>query len=696
MVDHHLLTLLRMKTSKNSFNYCHSILLIFFLMNSIASSYGQLLPLQQDNLIKLLDSELSGESAKRNLEYISTLHRMRGSEEYAKAIEFIQTQVKEYGLEQIELLTIPADGKIMYGTQKSRPAWDVQFAELWEMENTDGKWLPKIRIANWEAVPLVLAQDSQSGDVTTNLVDVGRGTSDQDYLNKNIRGSLVLTSSQPGSIVSLAIAKYGAVGIISYAQNQPTAWSGENENLIRWGHLETFASPKTFAFMVSLKQARELQNRLLAGEKIMLHARVEAGQHPGNYNILTAAIEGSDPLLKKEEIAFTCHLDHPRPGANDNASGSVTIIEVARALKKLIDEKKLERPRRTIRFIWSPEIEGTTVLLNYKPEYATKIKAVVHMDMVGGGPETKAIFHVSRSPKSSPSFINDIGEAFGHYLNEASDRYASGEPTRYPVVADAGGKEDLHAVLGQFHMGSDFQVFSEGSFHIPSIYLHDWPDRYIHTNYDVPDNIDPTKLKRSGFIGAASAVILANYSDKNVSSYFNLYTRQALLRTSQMLERIPSLSTIEQENLKYYHWKYERQIINSQASFANVEQKIQKDFEVFIANLEKTIGSGTPSKIENNMVYIRNDKIKGPMSVFGYDYFEDHYGTEKSRQLKIFNYKGLWGSSEAYAYEIINLVNGKRSISEIRNEVSAEFGPIPLDIIAEYLAALEEINIIGR
>jgi Zn-dependent M28 family amino/carboxypeptidase len=48
----------------------------------------------------------------------------------------------------------------------------------------------------------------------------------------------------------------------------------------------------------------------------------------------------SDPKLKEEEIAFSCHLDHQRPGANDNASGCVTILEVARTLQKLIAEGK--------------------------------------------------------------------------------------------------------------------------------------------------------------------------------------------------------------------------------------------------------------------------------------------------------------------------------------------------------------------
>src|SRR3989475_1606126 len=110
--------------------------------------------------------------------------------------------------------------------------------------------------------------------------------------------------------------------------------------------------------MVSLKTARGLRERLVHGERIRLHAVVKAGQHAGNYEVVTATIPGADRKLKEEEIAFSCHPDHQRPGANDNASGCVTILEAARTLQKLISEGKLARPERTIRLISPPELEG--------------------------------------------------------------------------------------------------------------------------------------------------------------------------------------------------------------------------------------------------------------------------------------------------------------------------------------------------
>src|SRR4029077_13513329 len=210
-------------------------------------------------------------------------------------------------------------------------------------------------IASYEAEPVVLAEDSEFPGAVTELVDVGEGTKESDCAGKDVKGNIVLVSAQPGTVQDLAVGKFGAAGIVSYSQNQKTAWWGEDENQIRWGHLETFSPNKTFSFMVSLKTARSLRERLGKGEEIKLHAVVKAGQHPGNLEVVTATIPGADPKLKEEEIAFSCHLDHQRPGANDNASGCMTILEVARTLQNLIADGKLARSARTIRFIWPPE-----------------------------------------------------------------------------------------------------------------------------------------------------------------------------------------------------------------------------------------------------------------------------------------------------------------------------------------------------
>lgn len=668
--------------------------LALVLCLTLNSNQATLLP---DSVVAALSQELSGETAKRNLEYISRHHRMRGSRGFRSAAEHIVRQLHEYGIKDARIEQFPADGKTFYGTQKSRPPWDAEFAELWELREANGNWTRHTRLASWDAMPVTLAQDSESGEANAELIDVNNGTSESDYAGKDVRGKIVLVAAQPGAVVPLAVERFGAAGIVSYAQNQRTAWWGENENLVRWGHLETFAPKPAFAFMISLKQARNFQMRLARGEKIRLHAIVRAGKHPGFYDVATATIPGADPGLRNEEIAFSCHLDHQRPGANDNASGSVAILEVARTLNKLIEEGKITRPARTIRFIWPPEIEGTIALLNARPEITSRIKAAIHMDMVGGGPETKAIFHVTRGPASMPSFINDVAEHFGRFVNEQSAQFAGGASVPYSMFAPEGGKEALQAEMAEFSLGSDHQVYTDTSFGIPAIYLNDWPDRYIHTNFDTPGNVDPTKLKRAAFIGAASAYFLASVKSDDAASILKLLQSHSLRRTSTMFERRASLSAEEAANLTRFHLANERALVDSMERFFRIPETTRNDATLFLNNIEKLVGEvkpAPPPQGDGRLIFRRNAKIKGPMGAFGYDYFTDHYGAERERELRLLRFQGVRGSGGEYAYEVLNLVNGRRTVQNIRDVVAAVYGPVPLELVVQYLRALESIRVI--
>ncbi|MBV6521882.1 MAG: hypothetical protein MNPFHGCM_02026 [Gemmatimonadaceae bacterium] len=660
----------------------------------LAAQRNAPVPLLGEPAVRALANELSGAAAKRNLEFIARQHRMRASKGFRVAADFVAGEARRYGLSEVTVHEFPADGKTMYGTQRSRPAWDPEFAELWEVRRGSTGEVPIRRIASFEDQPVVLAQDSDSADVTADLVDVGAGLSDDDYAGKDVRGKLVLTGAQPEAAARLAIDKHGAVGLISYAPNQVSAWWKEDENLIRWGHLDSFSSRSAFAFMVSLKQARALQQRLAGGERITLHATVRAARHAGTYNVVTATIPGADAELRSEEIVLSCHLDHQRPGANDNASGCATILEVARTLAVLFRDGKLPRPARTIRFVWPPEIEGTMALFHARPDLRTRFRAAIHMDMVGGGPVTKSIFHVTRGPLSLPSFVNDVGHAFGAFVNAESDAYASGEGGRFPFVSAEGGKEPLLADLAEFSMGSDHEVYTEGSFRIPAIYLNDWPDRYIHTNFDSPANIDATKLERAAFIGAASAFYLADLRPERMPELWASMKSAILHRAAVVTERRAQLPVDEGAALVRVFLATERAAFASLGRFGNIPAPLSRDTAEFFPKLAALFAPVDPTPVSRGdgaRVWLRNPDLTGPMSVFGSNYLRDR---STGPAVRLESFVGLRGGGSEYAYEVLNLTDGQRTAREIRDIVSAEYGPVPLDLIVEYLRALEAAGVV--
>src|SRR5690242_8829346 len=102
-------------------------------------------PLLPEPAVRAIASEVSGAAAKRTLQDLTLFHRMRGSRGFLAAAERVRDRAKEYGLSEVEILELPADGKIFYGTQRSRPAWDAEFAELWEQREEGGRWVDSIR-----------------------------------------------------------------------------------------------------------------------------------------------------------------------------------------------------------------------------------------------------------------------------------------------------------------------------------------------------------------------------------------------------------------------------------------------------------------------------------------------------------------------------------------------------------------------
>ncbi len=672
----------------------HPVLLACLALFSVTAA-ADIRDLISEGVLYQIAEETSGEAAKRNLDTITLQHRMRASTQFESATQHILEQLKTYGLDEVDVLEYKADGKTMYGTQKSRPVWEVRSAQLWEVRQEAGQTVRVRKLGDWDSVPLSLAQDSLSGDVTAALVDIGAGTDDGDYAGKDIKGKLVLTSSQPGAVVDRAVGELGAAGILSYAPNQKSAWWKEDDRLVRWGHLSAFPQTRSFGFMISLGEARALQQRLEAGEEVLFHAKVDARHTRGKYRFATATIKGTDKA--NEEINLTCHLDHPRPGANDNASGCVSILEVARTLASLIDDGLLPRPSRTIRFLWPAEIEGSIMYLAEHDD-PSRIKANIHMDMVGGAPVTKSVFRISGGPYSVPSFIADLGHEIGHFVNDQTRRYADGEDVALPLTAPEGGKEPQMALMEGLDMGSDHDVFFEGTWRIPGLYLHDWPDRYIHTNFDLAANIDPTKLKRAAFIGAVTAWYLADFSDDDVAGVMKLLKRNALSRSAELVERRSKLPAIDAAATTRIHFAMERKKIHSVEAFATLSESFHQGAVAYLEKLERLMATPEPRIMQrrDETVYVRNGEIEGPMHAFGYSFIEDKLDSETLAGLKLNSHSTAYGDSGMFTYEALNFVDGKRTVSDIRDWLVAEMGEVSVEDVAEYLAALESIGVVTR
>jgi hypothetical protein len=646
-------------------------------------------------VLKALDEELSGVAAKDHVARLAQFHRVPASPGFHDAIEYVMGRAVAGGLSDVHVEAFPGDGKTYFGTLYGNRGWRVDGGFLEEVQPQ-----PR-RIVSYDDVRLAVADNSESADITVDLVDVGRGTDRRDYDGKDVRGKLVLCDATPSACHRQAVEEHGAAGLVSYNSNQVSAWWRDDQDLIRWGHLDSRGRRNAFAIMISVREARMLQQRLGRGEKITLHAVVRAhNDDQSPYETLVGVIPGSDPAAG--EIVFSCHLDHQKPGANDNASGCSANLEIARALKALVDARRIPAPVRTIRFIWPSEMTGTIAYLTKYPEIASRIRAVVHLDMVGGDPfVTKSVLHVTRSPWSIATVTDDVAEVFGRYVIEGAMHAAGDGDMTHAIRSQAGSKDAFWADITPYESGSDHWIYQEGGFAIPSVYLRDHPDIYIHTTRDLPDNIEPTKIKRSAFIAAASGYYLATMPDGAASllrlTYANAHGRLAEDGVRAAAMAADSARARDAANIVAQGVLREQRRLRSLTRFG-ATVRLQADattaLEAGLAETGKAIlltftprpeveqlaRAGFRITTGDARVPVRNPAVKGPLAPGG-EWLTEKAGAAKVAIAQLSN-------GDDVTYEIANFIDGTRSVAEIRDAVSAEYTPIDLSMVAEYIDLL--------
>jgi len=662
-------------------------------------------------ILKALDEELSGAAAKDHVARLTQLHRVPASPGFHEAIEYVMGRAKAFGLSDVHVEIFPGDGTTWFGTLHGNRGWRVDGGSLNEVSPQ-----PR-RITSYDDVRLSVADNSESADVTAELVDVGSGARDSDYEGKNVRGQLVLCDATPSACHRQAVEERGALGLVSYNSNQVSAWWRDNQDLVRWGHLDARGRKNTFAIMISLREARALQQRIARREHITLHAVVRARNDDSMaYETLVATIPGSDAAAG--EIIYSCHLDHEKPGANDNASGCAANLEIARTLKSLIAAKRIPPPVRTIRFIWPSEMTGTIAYLAKYPEIAARLRAAIHLDMVGGDPFiTKSVLHVTRSPWSIATVTDDVAQVFGHYVIDGAMRAAGDGDMTHAIRSPAGSKDAFWADVTPYESGSDHWIYQEGGFSVPAIYLRDHPDVYIHTTGDVVDNIEPTKIKRSAFIAAASGYYLATMPDHGASllrlSYANAIARLAEDQQRALVVALGDNGAAGQEahNILAQGLLREQRRLRSLSRFINLDTNETlaalplvyslpnvpprlHDLDVMTANLSGAAdglrqilprlltGVHGPIDPAGARVPVRNASVKGPL-VPGGDWLMEKAG-KSSAAIAI----AQLPNSDDVTYEIVNFMDGTRTVSEIRDAVSAEFAPVDFKAVNEYIELL--------
>ncbi len=590
-----------------------------------------------EHILQSLNGSISGARAKGHVAKIAEFHRIQASPGYDEALRYVEGELHKLGVET-SVSEYPADGKTETYGWIAPTGWRIGSGRLRQLEPAERT------LCSFDEVPTSILGQSAGGRAEGGLVHVGKGTAPE-LEGLDLAGAFVLTCGRAREVVKRVRGR-GAVGLIVYPDTERAAASYD---LVQYAGLfpqagELDATP--MGFSISRRAADRLIRQLGKGS-VCLRGEVDAEFSDGAMRLLEAAIPGTDPSAG--EVLLVAHLCHPSPSANDNASGSGLLLELARGLLKLSEEAPL---RDTVRLLWVPEFNGTIPWAAANVEKLRNVRFVLNLDMVGESPEALGEpLRVFRVPNARPTYLNACFEPILAKIAEDEAAFSS-----------QGSRRPLHWILDGPSGGSDHLVFQAMPHALPAVMFgHD--DSYWHTSMDTVDKVDPTRLKQVGILTAALAALSTWAADEArlLGAWLLVFSSSELARADTLTQNEP---------------KHGKRLLATALSIEKARAEALRDLVGAAAwNLDRHVAAldsiaavladGSPD-VEASEATGPRRVLDGPVRFAIVDGFSDE---ERS-----FFEEKLSANHRAVVESLVNLCDGGRTIEEIAMHLTLDFG----------------------
>jgi hypothetical protein len=329
------------------------------------------------------------------------------------------------------------------------------------------------------------------------------------------------------------------------------------------------------------------------------------------------------------------------------------------------------------------------------------------MDMVGEDvTKNHNSLHLMRTPYSVNHFINEVPQQFFEYVGDTNREKVQNRRVaysfRYPIIDPQGTHDPFYFNIDKHYGSSDHSSFLR--FGVPAVLFNNWPDVGYHTSEDRTFNADPTQLKRAALIGVATLSSIANADDAGAMRIAELTMGNAAQRTGVQLGLALQMigeggGYAEARNLVHQAYVREGEAIHSATILAKdgaMKGKIDALAKTFTDSGESAdvarLNQYASAKGVSTSVSLSADEQKGaklvpirkkpaPAGFGGGGGAPAAAGgapvdpAEQSRQ-------------QYNAMEMRGFADGKRSVLEIRNALSAEYGPQDITRVLAFFEGL--------
>lgn len=374
----------------------------------------------------------------------------------------------DYGNKSVEGKTI-----LIYAGEPVKPNGNYLLSDTEEQSEWSTNWKKKLMIAKAKGVDLVLIIDPNLKEnisenrrfLLSSSMRIGEGEKPEE----NFPNNLFISSTIAKELVGKKFKKVAKA----------------RDKIIKKGKLK----PVTIATDLAIVQDKN--TRQLLGSNVLGY------------------IEGSDPKMKEEVVIITAHYDHLGKrgksiynGADDNGSGTTTVLEVAEAFAKA--KEAGAGPRRSVLVMLVSGEEKGLLGSKYYVENPTfpieNTVANVNVDMVG---------RVDKKYEENPNYIYVIGSdrlsTELHEINETANKTYTNLTLDYTYNED----DDPN----RYYYRSDHYNFAEKG--IPAIFYFNGTHEDYHRPSDTIEKINFEKMEKIGQLVFYTAWELAN-RDKRI------------------------------------------------------------------------------------------------------------------------------------------------------------------------------------
>ncbi len=496
------------------------ILSLFFLALSI-SSFAQKAPLQKitDPYFKLVRPKFTGDLAYETVAYVEQYWRIAGNTGFNNTVYRIAEKLEAAGYVLEEKATDSERFTYRIETREmNRPTWEPVSASLKIVGNEDN-------VLSSETNRNMMYQFSSSTPaegVSGELIYI---ENKEALTSQDVSGKILFSDLVGYRTLQSAVSEKGALGVLTYdmpAYLQPE----KNITSIQFRGLRYDADKPAWAIALSFAAKEKLKAELAKG-KVEVLVKAETKLYESEELTVVANVKGSE--LPLESLVFSAHIQEP--GANDNATGVGTQLEMASITSDLIKKGKLDL-KRTLTFLWGDEIISTSRYIEEKDRREAEINWGISLDMVGENTDvTGGTFLIEKMP--DPSAIWTRGEdkhsEWGgsamtvdqmkpHYLNDfiLTNFEAQGKYAEWVVKTNP------------FEGGSDHTPFLQAD--IPGLLLWHFTDQFYHTDNDRLDKVSQKTMQNVGTAALVSAFTLLNADAKTADDMITMLLAKASAR----------------------------------------------------------------------------------------------------------------------------------------------------------------------